>query len=193
LQQILVQQVWLALVIWGIIYLSDYYLTIYTARLYQTHLKKHVIFEGSFELTPAFQKDINALRMVSPRFLALWLLSLVLIFLIWYLSVRVLDVPWLFSFLFGALFLREAAVHLRHLRNVALSGFTQAAGGLKGQLEYSRWLILKLSAVELLSFAGFCFLIFLALGSWFFFGGAISCLYTGVQYWLMSNKQSKAA
>jgi hypothetical protein len=173
---------------WGIIYISDYYLTIYAAYLYQTHLKKYIIFEGSFELTPYFQKDVNALRRVSPRFLALWFLSLVLLWLLWFLTVRLLGVPWVFSLVFGSLFLREVAIHLRHFRNLALSLLTRAGGGLNGRIEYSRWLILRLSATGLLSFAGFFLLTSLALGSWSFLGGAISCFYTGLQHWFMSGK-----
>ena len=190
-EQILIHNVWLAIIVWGIIYLSDYCLTIYTAHLYQTHLRKYVIFEGSFELTPYFQKDVNALRRVSPRFLALWLLSFILLFLIWFLAVRLLGAPWIFSLVFGSLFLREVAIHMRHIRNLTLSLLTHTAGGLKGQIEYSRWLILKLSAAELLSFAGLFFLTYLALGSLLFLGGAISCFYTGLQHWMMSRKHGQ--
>jgi len=171
-----------------LIYLSDYYLTIYSAHLYQTHLKNYIIFEGSFELTPYFQEDVNLLRRASPRFLALWILSLILLFLMWFLAVRILGGPWIFSLIFGSLFLREVAVHMRHLRNLVLSLFTRAAGGLTGQIKYSRWLILKLSAVELFSFSGLFLVISLLLASWLFLGGAVSCLFTGWQHWLMSRK-----
>jgi hypothetical protein len=118
----------------------------------------------------------------------LWSLSLLLLGLLWVLTVRLLGVPWVFSLLFGSLFLREVAVHLRHFRNLALSLLTRTGGGLNGQIEYSRWLILKLSAMELLGFAGFFLLTSLALGSWLFLGGAISCLFTGLQHWFMSGK-----
>jgi hypothetical protein len=184
----LIDNVWLAIIVWGIIYILDYYLTLYAAHLYQTHLIKFVVFEGSFELTPYFQDDVNLLRRISPRFLFVWIMSFNLLFLIWFLSTRWWNVPWLFSLVYGSLFLREAAVHMRHIRNLTLSLFSRTAGGLKGQIEYSRWLILKLSAVELLSFAGLFLLIYLALGSWLFLGGSISCLYTGLQHWLMSKK-----
>jgi hypothetical protein len=193
LESILIDNVWLAIIVWGIIYVSDYYLTIYAAHLYQIHLKEFVVFEGSFELTPIFQKDVDSLRRISPRFVILLVLSFVLIFLIWLLAVKFLKVPQIFSFSFGSLILREAAIHLRHLRNLALSLFTRTAGGLNGHIEYSRWLILKLSAVELLSFAGLFFLTYLALGSWLFLGGAVSCLYTGLQHWFMSKKYLAAS
>ncbi len=185
------QHIWLALLVWGLIYLSDYLLTIYSARLYQTYLSQYVVFEGSFELTPYFQKEVNALQWVSFRFWTVWILSLILIWLVWFLAVIALKSPWIFSLAYGALFLREASVHLRHARNLALSLVSRASGGLEGQLKYSRRLILKMSALELFSFAAFCLVITLVLGSWFFLGGVISCLYSGVQHWLMSRKQFK--
>ncbi len=118
LESILIHNVWLAIIVWGIIYISDYYLTLYAAHLYQTHLKKFVVFEGSFELTPIFQKDVDSLRRISPRFIILLVLSFILIFLIWFLAVKFLNIPQLFYLAFGSLFLREAAIHMRHIRNL---------------------------------------------------------------------------
>jgi hypothetical protein len=49
------------------LYVSDYLLTIASVRLYQAPDK--VVFEGSYEITPLFQNDVNALRRISPRLL----------------------------------------------------------------------------------------------------------------------------
>ncbi len=46
----LLQNIWVVNILWCLVYLSDYYLTIYTARQFQTTLKDHISFEGSFEL-----------------------------------------------------------------------------------------------------------------------------------------------
>ena len=54
--------------------------------------------------------------------------------------------------------------------------------GLRGRIEYPRWLSLRLSAVEILGFAVLFLVAFLISGSWFFIGGAISCLLTGVKH-----------
>ncbi len=56
-------------ILWIILYISDYYLTIYSARGFREI--GHFQFEGSFELTPQYQKDIDTLRPVSRRHITL--------------------------------------------------------------------------------------------------------------------------
>ncbi len=187
LENLLVHNVWLALVIWGITYVSDYSLTLYAARLYNTNLKEHLVFGGSYELTPQFQKDVDALRMFSPRFLLGLLLSAIVIYVIWVLAVVFIDVPQLFAFAIGGVIFRELAVHARHVRNIVL--FRSAgAGGITGRIEYARWLTLRLSAADLLTFSGILFVVFLAARSDLVLGGAVFTLATGLQHWSGSRK-----
>jgi len=185
------QNIWLIITIWGIIYLSDYYLTLISAKKYRESMQEYIRYEGSFELTPQFQKDIDRLRLFSPQFLICWLLSIPLIYLVWWLSVSVLEQPSFFYFLIGALVLREVAIHLRHIRNLAL--YTHAkAGGVKGSIEYSRWLVLKLSAAELLSFCVVYLFFAIFFKSWFFLGGVFGCLAVAFQHWRLSKKASNS-
>ena len=177
------------LAIWGFIYLSDYYLTIVSAKMYRGIMQEHVHYEGSFELTPQFQKDVDGLRLLSPQFIIRWLVSFPLLYFVWWSSVKALQQPAFFSFLMGALILREIAVHLRHFRNLALYNFGKS-GGVKGRIEYSRWLILKLSAAELLSFSVIYGFLALMERSWFFLGGVLGCLVVAFQHWRLSKKAS---
>jgi len=164
-------------------YISDYYLTIYGARLYQTHARRYFVFEGSYELTPYFQEDINALRNLSPRFILSLMVTWVLLFLVWLLGVWFLQVPETFSLVIGALILVEAVVHIRHFRNIFLFRLTMRDDtGLTGKIEYAKWVTLRLSSVEMVSFAVLFLLIFLATGSWFFLGGALRTFVEGVKH-----------
>lgn len=189
-ETLFLSNIWFVLGLWIIVYSSDYYLTLYCATLYHNHLKEHIVFEGSFELTPYFQADVDSLRRVSPAFMRALILSLVLIGLLWLLTIYLLPLSGLFFFTIGGLLLREAAIHLRHGRNLALMRLTRAGGGLSGKVTYARWLLLKLSALELWGFAGLFLLIALAWGSWFFLGGGVFCLFTGVQHWRLASKVS---
>lgn len=167
LQDLLVRNVWLSLVIWGITYVSDYYLTLCSARLYITNLKEQIVFGGSYELTPQFQKDVDALRVFRPRFVLILLLSAIGIFLIWALAVVFIDVPQLFALAMGGAIFRELAVHARHVRNIVLFRAARG-GGISGRIEYARWLTLRLSAAELLTLGGLFLAAFLAAGViWF--------------------------
>src|SRR6266540_2896335 len=105
---------WLAPLLWASLYISDYCFTIACARLYQA--QSTVVFEGSFEITPIFQADVNVLRRFSPRFVAILVASTVYV---WWLA-RVSS-TWetrdVFAVAIGALVLIQLTVHLRHLRN----------------------------------------------------------------------------
>jgi len=188
IEQLLIQQVWLAAVICGGTYISDYYLTLYTARLYQAKAKMHFSFGGSLELTPYYQTDVDQLRRWSPRFGLALLLLVGGIVSVWWLSIRWLNQPAFFLFLVGALLLREAAIHMRHIRNIVLFRYARDTEGVKGQVEYSRWLTFKLSAVELFSFALLFLLCTLLARSWLFVGGTVACAITGYQHWQLARK-----
>jgi hypothetical protein len=181
----------LVMLLWAIIYSMDYYRTIFGAQLYQGGAREYVRFEGSYELNPAFREDIDALRSISPRFIRYLGISIVLIFLVWLLTVEFLGGYIIFPVLVGALFLQEVAVYLRHIRNIALFILMRSDDAIKGRIEYRKWLTLRVSAIELFSFGGFFFLLYLLDKSWFFLGGAIACAVTGVQHFILSTGERK--
>jgi hypothetical protein len=178
--------IYVVLLAWGIVYLADYYITIYSARLFRGPIREHIRFESSLELTPEFQKDVDTLRWVSPNFLLRWLGSFVLLYLVWWLTTQRLGVPQVFDLVMGGLFLREAVVLLRHLRNLALVRLYP--GGLTGTLLYEHWLTLQLSAAELFLFGLLYLICSLLLPSWFFLGGGLFCLLTAWQHWVYARR-----
>jgi hypothetical protein len=182
----------LIMLLWGLVYLSDYYLTIASARIFRTQLSEQIVFEGSFELTPTYQKDVDRLRWVSTNFLWRWALSILVIPLIGWLSTWFIDMRFIFLFFLGALFLREIPVHFRHFRNLALAYFARGGSGFHGKIVYARWFSLRLSAVEFFSFALFFAALSAVWGSWFFIGGAGACLGIGLQHWFWSRRMIAA-
>ena len=176
------------LLAWTLVYFADYASTILTARLYRQGAYQHILFEGSMELSPAFQDDVDHLRWISPRFIVAWVGSSAGLVAIWWLSVGFLGWVEPMQVVAGALLLREGAILLRHTRNLLIYRRAQMGQELDGTLRYRRSLILFLSGGELWSFAAFYALLGLALSSWFFTGGAIACAVTGWQHWRMSRR-----
>src|SRR6266446_1861735 len=78
-----VQNWWAGLSVWIVLFVSDYMLTLVCARLYQKGVRDKIVFEGSYELTPYFQRDIDALRRVSPRFVWALVAMSVVLFVFW--------------------------------------------------------------------------------------------------------------
>jgi len=177
---------WVGVILWMILYISDYYLTVYSARgfkeigLFQ--------FEGSFELTPQYQKDIDALKPISKLHIILLILYSLIILGIWYLMVYFLGLPWAYLLYLGMFLLLEVAVHLRHLRNVFLIREVKKNGGASGQISYRKWFSDRVFAFELYLYFVF-FLIVAALeSSPFFLGGAIMCFGMGFRHNRLAKK-----
>src|SRR5271165_2443565 len=180
LPNFLFASLWPALLIWTLLYISDYRLTIICARLYRAGVNEKIVFEGSYELTPLFQKDIDALKTISPRFVFMLLLTDSLMAFVWYLTRD--SVPQMYEFLLGAMILIELTVHLRHLRNFVSFRAMRNSSDVRGRIEYSRPFILRMSYSELFVFSGFYLLLFAFLQQWFLLGGAASCLSAAIKH-----------
>jgi len=183
----IVRNVWMAIPVWACLYISDYALTLVGSRLYQRGANKHMVFQGSYELTPIFQKDVDALRKISPKFVVILVLSCVGIWVLWRagLSMRSLRG---FEFVMGALILAEIGVDFRHVRNIVMLKLALRSDGVKGRIEYSRSFLLRASSAEWLGFAVLFLLLALVSHPWFFLGGAAHCFALGLQHWSMSDR-----
>ena len=173
-------------ILWIILYISDYYLTIYSARGFGE--VGHFHFEGSFELTPQFQKDVDALKPVSTRHVISLTLSSLFIVLIWWLTKRLPFFPWTYLLYLGMFLLLEVAVHLRHFRNISLIREIRKGGGVEGEIRYRKWFSYRISASEFYLYSAL-FLSFAVLTySPFFLGGAIMCFATGIRHIRLAKK-----
>jgi hypothetical protein len=183
---------WLALspipgvILWIIFYVSDYYLTTYSARGFREI--GHFQFEGSFELTPLYQKDIDALKPVSKRHIILLVLYSLLIVFIWWFTKRLLFFPWTYLLYLGMFLLLEVAVHLRHLRNISLIREIRRNGGVEGEIKYQKWFSYRISASEFYLYSALFFVFAVLTYSPFFLGGAIMCFGTGFKHNRLAKK-----
>jgi hypothetical protein len=182
----LLDNLWPGVVVWSALYVSDYSLTLACARLYQRSVSERIVFEGSFEITPYFQSDIDSLRVVSPRFLAAMVLTWVYLAAVWWLASQ--SQPHLYEFVLGALISSQLAVHVRHFRNFFLFRAIAATDAVQGRIQYPRPLILRMSSVELLAFSVSFGVLFVFTSSWFLLGGAIACLGIALKHRRLANK-----
>ncbi len=173
--------------LWVILYISDYYLTIYGARLYRD-AAQYFSVDGSYELTPYYQSDVNALRLISPRFLLALFGSTFILLLVRGLS---LGIPAIYAFVCGLLLLMESVIHFRHIRNIATYKQLKEGNAAVGKLAYARWFVYSISATDVFTFAIFCLIIALLFGSWFFVGGAVGCLRLAIGHLLKSREARK--
>jgi hypothetical protein len=185
---ILTSEFWPGITLWALLYVSDYTFTIACARMYHAGVRDILVFEGSFELTPLFQRDVDALRTVSLRFILALVWGIGVLGLLWWLSRDVW--PEAYVFALGAMVLVQLAVHVRHVRNYVLFRRTLAGQGVRGRVEYPRHLMLQLSALELVCFAIVFLAGFLATWSSFLLGGAVGCLVNAAKHARLAGKQA---
>lgn len=177
---------WYGVILWIILYTSDYYLTIYSARGFREI--GHFQFEGSFELTPQYQKDIDHLRPISKLHLTLLVVFSMIILLLWWITHLTIYLEWTYPLYLGMFLLVEVAVHLRHFRNVFLIREIRKNGGVDGQIAYKKWFTYRVSANELYFIATLFMLVALLTFSLFFLGGAIMCYGTGLKHHRLARK-----
>jgi hypothetical protein len=182
---------WPGLVVWLVLYISDYTLTIVCARQYRSGVSEKLVFEGSYELTPYFQRDIDSLRAISPRFVVAWVVSGLLLAWVWFLSLQ--SAREFYTFLLGSMILIELTIHVRHLRNFSLfRGFSDPTC-VRGRIEYSRPFILKNSSREMFVFSCLYVALFAFTQSWFVLGGATACFSTAIKHHRLARAASSKA
>jgi hypothetical protein len=177
---------WPGILTWAVLYVSDYALTIFCARTYRRAAAEKIVYEGSFELNPVFQRDIDSLRSFSPRFLLMLLSSCSLFGLLWWLSARTSFESYCFTL--GAGVSVQLALHVRHFRNLYLFRAMVGTDVARGRIEYSRPLVLRLSAVEMLAFTGLFGVLSIFTRSWFAAGGTFACLLLAAKHWWLARR-----
>jgi hypothetical protein len=167
------------MVVWGLLYISDYAFTLACAGLYRH--QETIIFEGSYEITPFFQRDIDSLRVVSPRFVFVLVMNLGMLGFLWMLNQQS-SAPQLYQFVLGMLIGVELAIHIRHVGNLVLFRSITHTRLIRGRIEYGRLVALQASSWECFAFSGFFLVLFVFTRSWFILGGGVGCLALAVRH-----------
>jgi hypothetical protein len=186
--EVFVEYFWTGPLLWAALYISDYTMTLICARLYQERVRDKMAIEGSYEITPFYQSDVDALRRVSPRFVAILVMGVGALCLLGGMRYAPAGV---FAFMLGALILLQLAVHVRHVRNYVIFR-AMASDEIRGRLEYTRPLLLKSSSIEIAAFAAMFAILFVFTGSLFVLGGAFGCSIVAVQHWNLMRRAASA-
>ncbi len=193
LEDYIFQNLLLALPLWLMLYSADYAFTLLGARYYAAGAGEHFAFEGSYELTPQFQQDVDALRLFPPSFIKAILISSTLIVALWCVSRIETEFLLVFKLVIGGMMVQEFAVLIRHARNLVLFRAAMAHQGMSGQIRYEQWLSYRLSAAEFFCFAGLFLIVGLFTGSISFLGGAVMTDITALKHRRLSRKVRREA
>jgi hypothetical protein len=177
---------WAGPLLFIILFIPAYALVLVFARLYKA--QNIIKVEGTFMLTTAIQKDVDA-RRISPRLIFLLVAISVLLFLIWLLTIKSNFSPEWYLFVIGAMMLPFLVVIIRNLHGWFLYRNCTEQGGIKGHIEYPRKLILQISSLELFTYAGLFLVIFLFTSDLFLLGGTTTCSGIAIVHYIAAKKQ----
>lgn len=190
MEQSFISQPWPGVLLWAALYCSDFFFTMACARMYQGGARERISFEGSFEITPYYQEDVDALRLFSPRFLIALTGISAMQAAVWWLTTQALFLPQVYLFVLGMLVLSQVSVHLRHIRNYFLFRAIVTGSGISGCIAYARPVILRISAIEFFAFAAAYTVIYALTSSPFVLGGVVICLSIGANHWLLAARHT---
>ncbi|MDE1965442.1 MAG: hypothetical protein KGJ50_12475 [Xanthomonadaceae bacterium] len=173
------------------LWLSDYEFTVIGAKLYKAQDK--VVYQGSYELNPLTQRDVDASRRIGFRiiFKPLYIAIVVAVVGAFFRSSSGHSGP--YALVLGAFVLAQLAIHFRHFQSWYL--FKRVVPAAKGRIEYPRGF--RSSALQLVLFAVLFFVLYVVTGSLFILGGAVMCCVNAVIHYRLALKhdayQSKLA
>lgn len=158
---------------------SDRFLTVRNARLYKAQTK--IAFEGSFEINPHSQADVDALRVMSRRFISMLLLPPACALLVWLIAHHDAAVTGEYLLVLGFFLLTQAAIHVTHLRTWYL--FKVLLPCVPARTRTPRAVALRASAFQYAMFGALFASIFAVTSSCFVLGGVMGCAtLAGVHY-----------
>ena len=179
------QSFWMIIIIWVVICVVDYRLTIIIKKRIKIKLGNHIRHEGSIELNPLIRSDVEKNRFLSPLHISFCLLSSVGLFILWRFCSDQMTIQQ-FQFTLGLLILPHLIIYLHHLSNIgALKSYTE--GSISGTIQYSKEYDLKRSIWEV---AGICILFFILAfleGSQFLLGGVFGSFFLAI-YLILDHK-----
>ena len=166
-------------------FLADYVLTHLGARAAQ-RVRERWSVEGSYEMNPTWERQIDSGRWFSWRVPAVAVLLAVLLG-----AIRLLLTPGLFGFddgvdlgldpaffgfAAGLMLLLQAAVLMAHAANLQTFRDLADPTAVQGGIRFSRWYTYRQGAWYVLRFGVLWLLLWLPSQQAFFLGGAVSCL-----------------
>lgn len=178
---------WLLIPLWMALFILDDYLTVVVAKRYDEQNPALIEFEGGYELTPQYKEEIAAHHFLGPLFRRTLIIFTLMLVSIRYLTSTGFVPGALFTFLAGAAILLSCSVNLRHIQNLVFFGLVPVPDPPRGRITYPASFNYRGSAVSFLAFGAFCLLLGTITWSWFFIGGTVACVGTGLSHWRHSK------
>ena len=138
--------------------------------------------EGSYELNPTWQAEVDAGRRFTWRLVGVGVLLVALLLAMRYLMEFAELDPAFFAVAAGAVLLLQAPTIMVHANNLQTFRDLTDPTAMTGSVKFSRWLVLRQAAWYLFRFAVLWLVLWVPSQQAFFLGGALSCLIVGARF-----------
>jgi hypothetical protein len=171
----------LAAIVVAATFVLDLTLTLLGARASE-RVRDRWSVEGSYELNPRWQSQIDARRLLSPRFVLVAAgIPVVLIAERQLLLVAELDMTF-FAAGIGAFLLLQAPTIMTHVANLTTLRDLADLTAFEGRVRLSRWFVYRESAWHYARFSALWLLLWVGSQQAFFLGGAFGCAVIATQH-----------
>jgi len=187
LLNLFLNNIWLAIGFWTVLYALDYIFTMTQARFYRAGAHRHFGFSEGLELNPFFRDDVAKIRTFSFRFFLMLFFVAGLLFIIY-----ALNFPEGFALVWGMVVGIQLANHCRHIRNLVVMFYARASAGISGRARYEHWFSLRLSSVDFFCFGLLFLLLYLFWGNLFALGASLGCFSLALRHLMDSVKKRKS-
>jgi hypothetical protein len=176
--------------LWTVACFGDRLLTLWGASLRRKGRGASVTFEGSYELTAEWQKEVDQGRLLSSKFVISVLFYAGLLGVLGQFVAND-SMRTVYLVVLGGLLVVDVPIYLRHIRNISWMLVTRHVPR-PPQTKLPRYLAYRISGIDLLAFAALFALAGVADRSSFILGGAGTCLILGVKNLRLGSRPAGA-
>ncbi|MGC8771715.1 MAG: hypothetical protein ACP5Q5_10750 [Brevinematia bacterium] len=173
-----------------LLFLADYYLTIFGNILSQKKYKMHFIFEN-YELNPFWKKDVNKIKWFNIKHLLIVIIITFLVYLVYNLESK----KTIFLFCCGAIYITYGSIIGGHISNILIFKYLiNNPDEIKGKIIFSYKFLYRLSQFQHIIFLIPLTIIAIVVNNVFVYGGIVGMIATILAHniWLAkSNKLKK--
>nr|HPN84587.1 hypothetical protein [Victivallales bacterium] len=147
------------IILWAIIYSSDWIMDWWGAVIYNKKVKNVCVFEKGYNLKAISEFEIHHKFLLFARYFSELAITSVAVCLTLY-TCRIMSSWKFYEFFCGAFIILEACMHFRHIRNVAMFSLADRKNGLRGKIFLPKWISLRFASTEFTTFSLMLLIIF---------------------------------
>ena len=177
------------IIIWAIIFSSDYLMKYWGARLYYKQVKDVLTLQSGYYIKHFPKEKLKNIRYLFTLFIFELFLTSLALWLLLYTTKLYLN--WqLYELVCGFFILLEACIHFRHIRTVAFFSLFKGKHSFQGIISIPNYIVHRNAIIEYVTFGiGFLLIFLFDVDNYFVQGGILACLFAFLYHIISSSRE----